>query len=119
MKRLTVITFILMLVSYTSLLAQSPAPEPDTLSIPVQQGDPAIRTLPPRLDYVEDKRRITPEEVPQPVRQTLEGNASMKDWQKAVLFHDENKDEYIVEFTEAGKRTSYRFDKEGRPIIEE
>lgn len=35
-----------------------------------------------------------------------------------MIFHDRNKDEYVVEFGEAGKTSSYRFDKEGKPIIQ-
>ena len=119
MKKLVIIAFIPVLFACASAMAQSPAPEPDTISHPIQEGDPAIRALPPRLDYVEDKRRITPEEVPMPVREALEGSATYKDWQKATIYHDKNKDEYIVEFKEADKTTSYRFNKEGAPIIEE
>ena len=119
MRELMIITITFLLAAGPMAMAQSPVPESDTVSNPIQQGDPALRTLPPRMDYVEDKRRIMPDEVPQPVRQTLESSANFKDWQKATIFHDENKDEYIVEFAEADKRTSYRFNKEGRPIIEE
>lgn len=101
------------------LLAQSPAPEPDTLPDPVKQGDPAVNNLPPRLDYIEDRKRIKPEEVPEPVRQTLESDALYRNWRQAALYRDENKDEYIVEFEERGTFTTHRFDKEGRPIVKE
>jgi hypothetical protein len=119
MKKLIIIAFLPVLFGCTSVIAQSPVAQPDTISHPIQEGDPAIRTLPPRMDYVEDKKRIVPEAVPQPVRQTLESNPEYKDWQKATIFHDENKDEYIVEFSVGDKTTSYRFNKEGAPIIEE
>lgn len=100
------------------LAAQNPVPDPDTISTPVQEGDPAITTLPPRLDYIEDRKRITPEEVPDPVRQSLESSAQYANWQKAMIYHDKNKDEYLVEFTDKGTTTTYRFNKEGNPIIE-
>ena len=119
MKNLILTALFFTLFASTCALAQSPVPDPDTLSNPVQEGDPAVRTLPPRMDYVEDRKRITPEEIPDPVRQTLESSAQYTDWQKATIFHDENKDEYVVKFMEAGKSTTYRFNNEGRPIIEE
>ena len=103
----------------TLLCAQNPVPESDTLENPVQEGDPAVRTLPPRLDYVDDLKRITPAEVPEPIRQSLESNAQYADWQKSTIYHDRNKDEYLVEFSEAGKTTTYRFNKEGRQVVEE
>jgi hypothetical protein len=113
------ITLTLVLMGGITLLAQNPVPDPDTVQNPVQEGDPAVRTLPPRLDYVDDRKRITPEEVPSPVRETLESNAQYKDWQRATVFFDQNKDEYIIEFEERGKTTSYRFNKEGKQIIED
>ena len=119
MKKSIFLPLIVLLAASTGLFAQIPAPEPDTLSNPVQEGDPAVRHLPPRLDYVEDRQRITPEEVPQPVKETLESSAQYTDWQKAMIYFDKNKEEYVVEFKEAGRTTAYRFNKEGRPVLEE
>jgi hypothetical protein len=119
MKKLIFIPFTLLLLASGALLAQNPVPDPDTIPNPVQEGDPAVKQLPPRLDYVEHRKRITPEELPEPVRVSLESSAQYTNWQKATIFRDKNKEEYIVEFTEAGKTTTYRFNKEGRPILEE
>jgi hypothetical protein len=119
MNKLIIFTVGLMALGTVSLSAQNPVPDPDTLQNPVQEGDPAVRSLPPRLDYVEDRKRITVGELPAPVRQSLESSAQYTDWEKAALFHDSNKDEYLVEFTQAGKTTTYRFNKEGKPIVEE
>lgn len=47
---------LLFMVLAAAAHAQNPVPDPDTLADPVQQGDPAVRTLPPGLDYVEDRR---------------------------------------------------------------
>jgi hypothetical protein len=118
MKKL-IFSFSIILFASVSLLAQNPVPDPDTLQNPVQQGDPAVRTLPPRLDYVEDKKRIVPEELPELVKQSLESSAQYTDWQRAMIYHDQNKDEYLVEFSSEGKTTTYRFNKEGKPIVEE
>ena len=119
MKKLIFIPLILILSASAALFGQNPVPDPDTISNPVQEGDPAVQQLPPRLDYVEDRKRITPEEIPDPVRVTLESSAQYTDWQKAMIYFDRNKEEYIVEFKEAGKTTTYRFNKEGTPIVED
>ena len=119
MKQLIIIAFIPLLLQGISALGQSPAPESDTIPTPAKQGDPAIKALPPRLDYIQDKRRITSEEIPQLVRQTLESEVKYKGWQKAAIFYDENKNEYIVEFNKDDNMTSYRFNKDGAAIIEE
>ena len=102
--------------AYRSL---TPTPDPDTISTPIQQGDPALRTLPPRLDYVENRKRIKPEEVPQPVRETLQSNAQYNAWQDSKIYYDENTEEYVLEFTDASKTKTYRFNKEGKQILEE
>jgi hypothetical protein len=119
MKKAIFLPLILVLAATTGVFGQNPVPDPDTISNPVQEGDPAVRHLPPRLDYVEDLHRITPEEVPDPVRQTLESSAQYTDWQKAMVYHDKNKDEYVVEFKEQEKTTTYRFNKEGQPVVKE
>ena len=119
MKKAIFLPLILLLLASGGIFAQTPVPDADTLSNPVQEGDPAVRHLPPRMDYIEDRQRITPEEVPEPVKVTLESSAQYTDWQKAMIFFDKNKEEYVVEFKEAGKTTTYRLNKEGRPILEE
>jgi len=119
MKKQIFLTCLSLLFAVVSLSAQNPVPAPDTIPTPVQEGDPAIRTLPPRMDYVEDRKRIVADEIPDAVRQTLESSAQYGEWQKAAIFHEENKDEYIIEFTEAGRTTTHRFNNEGLPIVEE
>lgn len=119
MKNLIFIAFALAVIAAAPAFSQNPIPDADTLENPVQEGDPAVRTLPPRLDYVDDKRRITAEEVPDPVRQSLESSAQYTDWQRASIHHDKNRDEYIVEFSGEGRSTTYRFNKEGKPVIED
>ncbi len=107
-----------MLLASFPLWSQTPAPEPDTLPNPIRQGDPALRALPPRMDYIEDLRRISPEELPQPVRETLQAHPEYNDWQNAMIYLDENMDEYVVKFGDAAETKSYRFNKEGKPILE-
>lgn len=119
MKKLIFLPLMALLLTSAGLYAQTPVPDPDTVSTPVKEGDPAVDHLPPRLDYVDDRQRITPEEVPQPVKETLESSAQFTDWQRAMIFFDKNKEEYVVEFKEAGKTTTHRFNKEGRPVLED
>ena len=114
-----ILFFLILLMGAVTAVAQTPAPEPDTLLDPVQQGDPAVRQMPPQVDYVKEMDRIVPEELPEPVRQTLESSAQYKDWQKAMIYQNKTKDQYLIQFKESDKTTTYRFDKQGRPVIED
>ncbi len=118
MKKIIWLPVFLILCATSGLLAQTPAPDPDTVP-PVKEGDPAIRQLPPRMDYTDDKKRITPEELPDPVKQTLESSAQYTGWEKAGIFQDKKKEEYLVEFNEKGQTTAYRFNKDGTPVLKE
>lgn len=110
---------MLVAVAAGSVSAQAPVPDTDTTSTPIKQGDPTIETMPRGLDYVEDKQRIKAEELPDAVKQTLQSGTRYGDWKEATVFHDRNKEEYILEVTKAGNTATYRFDKEGKPIIQE
>lgn len=109
---------MLLLLAAADGFSQTPIPDPDTVGNPIQQGDPAIETLPPGLDYVEDKKRIKHEELPDAVRRTLESGTRYSNWKDAMIFHDRNKDEYIIEFAKPDNSTTYRFSKDGEPIIQ-
>lgn len=119
MKNFIFVPFLLLLFTSTGLVAQTPVPDPDTVETPVQQGDPTMDQLPARLDYIEDKKRISAEELPAPVRETLESGDHYAGWKEGVIFEDRNTEEYIIELKEGAKTKSYRFNKEGRPIVEE
>lgn len=119
MRKVIFFPLLLLLLSAADVYGQNPVPDPDTLANPVQEGDPAVRNLPPGLDYVDDRQRITAAEVPDAVRQTLESSAQYTDWQKATIYRDKNKDEYLVEYKNRDKTTTYRFNKEGKPVIEQ
>ena len=119
MKKLIFLPFILLLVVVHHGFSQAPVPDPDTVGVPIQQGDPAIEAMPRDLDYVDDKKRISMEALPDAVRQKLDSGTRYSNWKEAAIFHDRNQDEYVVEFTEAGKTTTYRFTKEGKPIVRE
>ena len=112
------LTAILLVMVSGISMAQNPVPDPDTIPDPVRQGDPAVQTLPQGLDYVDDLKRIAPTDVPEKVKQALESSAQYSNWQRATLYRDENKDEYVVQFHEKGTSTTYRFTKDGSPIVD-
>ena len=119
MKKSLLILILLISIAAINAFAQTPVPKSDTATIVIQQGDPAIETLPRGLDYVEDKKQIALEELPDPVRETLESDPRYVGWRDATIFHEQNKDEYLVEVSKDGKTTTYRLDKDGKPIIQE
>ena len=119
MKNATAIFVILFFASVTAVSAQTDTPQPDTISDPVQQGDPAVRHIPPQADYVKEMGKILPEELPEPVRKTLESDAQYQGWEKAQLFVNKANDLYAVQFKETDKTITYRFDKDGKMILDE
>lgn len=118
MKKSILIPVLLVLAAAVNGFSQTPVPESDTATVVIQEGDPAIETLPRGLDYIEDKKQITLEEVPDPVRESLESDARYTGWQEATIFHEQNKDEYLIEVSKDGKSTTYHFDKDGKPILQ-
>ncbi len=117
MKRNAFLTLLLFFIVGTAAVsAQTPLPKSDTLQDPVEQGDPAVQSLPQQMDYVTDMKRIISNEIPAPVRKTLESSAQYTDWEKALIYQSKTKDEYLILFKDAEKTTSYRFDKNGKPV---
>jgi hypothetical protein len=100
-----------------AVYSQSPAPEPDTLRDPVKQGDPAPENPPP-VNYKADQVRIMSQDIPAPVRQSLESNPQYDGWQKATIYKNRASSIYTIEFKDADKTRSYRFDKTGKPVVE-
>jgi hypothetical protein len=98
-------------------LAQSPVPDPDTLRTPTKQGDPAPDTPPP-TNYRADQQRVMAQDIPAPLRQTLEADPRYQGWQKATIYKNRSGSIYTIEFKEADKSRFYRFDKTGKSIAE-
>jgi hypothetical protein len=64
----------------------------------------------------EDKIRINNDEVPSGLRKTLSG-AKYKGWENSSLYHDKNKNEYILEMqNETQQQHRYYFDKDGNVL---
>jgi hypothetical protein len=117
MKKFTL--FLVGLLVSTAMLAQSPAPEPDTLKVPVKQTDPEIKVQPRDANYVkEDNVRIMPSEVPAAIKQTLESSPEYSGWEKATIYKSKNGNKFTIEVTRADTTRIYRFDKSGKPLIE-
>ena len=104
----------LMLASGTAL-AQTPTPEMDTTKTPIKQTDPPLKVQPSN-DYLENHLRIMPEELPEPVKRTLESGTQYSGWERAVIFRKEDGKEFVVEITEGNKTESFRFDRQGKPL---
>jgi hypothetical protein len=119
MKSTIAIFTIFFFVAVTTVSAQTDTPQPDTLSDPVQEGDPSVRHIPPQADYVKEMNKIVAEELPAPVKKTLESNARYEGWEKAQIFINKTNDQYAIQFKESDKTVTYRFDKNGKSILDE
>lgn len=111
------------MVISAATMAQSPAPEPDTLTNPgANQGNPAPDNPPPvnsrPATYRADEVRVVPKDLPAPIRQTLESNPQYDGWEKNLIYKNRSGNIYSVEFKEGDRSKVYRFDKAGKPLPE-
>ena len=115
MKKVLLLLFGL-ITAVAAVVAQTPAPEPDTLRDPVKQTDPEPKTLPPDSRYIDDEVKITPQQLPAAVKQTLESGTSYNGWEKANLYKNKNGSIFIIEITKGDTTRTFHFDKLGRPV---
>lgn len=101
--------------SATLTFAQGPTPELDTAQIPVEQGDPALKTFSPDT-YLKDFKRIMPDELPAPVRTTLEAGTQYEGWQRAPIYKNKKGDRFVLEITSGDKTERFQFDAQGKPV---
>ena len=102
-----------------AVYAQSPAPQPDTLKDPIDQGDPELKVLPrDNANYAETQIKITPKQIPAAVKQTLESGTQYSGWEKGSLYRDKSGKKFIVEIMKADTTRTYFFDPSGKPLIE-
>jgi hypothetical protein len=116
----SIVLFFLSIVFCTAaLLAQSPAPEPDTTQVPVKQTDPEIKVQPRDANYTgSDDRRIMPAEIPPAVKRTLESSPEYTGWEKGTIYKNKSGNKFTIEVTRGDTTRTYRFDKGGKPLIE-
>jgi hypothetical protein len=107
-----------LITAVAAVVAQTPAPEPDTLRDPVKQTDPEPKTLPPNSHYIDDAVKITPQQIPTAVKQTLESGTSYTGWEKASLYKNKSGTVFIIEITKGDTTRTFHFDKLGRPVKE-
>jgi hypothetical protein len=113
MKKLLFILIVLLGGLTSSLFAQAPAADPDTLKNPVKQIDPEVKQLPPDLHYAKETVRINADELPAVVFTRLK-EVEPEGYEKSVVYHHKKGKYYIVEMREDGNDKTYRFDYEGR-----
>lgn len=120
-RRRTVIGLMKPLVFISALFlagvvcAQNPTPELDTTELPVQQGDPQLKTFSTDT-YLKNHKRIMPEELPKEVIRTLEAGSQYEGWRKAPIYVNEKGDRFVVEITTADRTERFQFDRQGKPV---
>lgn len=114
----TIYAFLFFLFTAGVACAQEPVPEPDTLKNQVNQKDPTPDNLPPDANYTTDKIKIEAAELPAPVRRTLESGADYRGWQKGSAYKSKDGSMFILQMTEADTTRTYRFNKQGKLILE-
>lgn len=115
-------TFMLViccLVSVATIQAQTPVPEPDTLKSPVRQNDPTPQTTAPNVDYTQNKIKITAADLPDEVQKSLQSGTQYTGWETADVFKDKAGKVFIIEVHQGDSKRVFRFDKTGRPVLEE
>ena len=109
------ILFAALFFSSSVALAQNPTPELDTTQIPVEQGDPALKTFSPDT-YLKDFKRIMPDELPAPVRTTLDAGTQYEGWQRAPIYKNRKGDRFVLEIQSGDRTERFQFDAEGKPV---
>jgi hypothetical protein len=75
-------------------------------------------TIQPSQSYREDMVKITADDLPAPVKATLQ-SAEYKGWETSNIFRNPTGEIYTVEITSDDKQVkTYKFDANGRPIEE-
>ena len=118
MKNIFLTIIAAFIIGLTAVQAQSPTPDPDTTGTPVKQTDPEVDVMPRDINYAGGMIRITTEELPKSVKQTLSSGSSYVGWEKAKAYRDKSSREFLVEMKEGDKTRLYRFDKAGKPILD-
>jgi hypothetical protein len=106
---------LILITATVATYAQSPVADPDTLQNPVKQIDPEVKQEPADIHYVDEMTRITADELPAAVRDSLKKSEPTA-WEKSVVYRDKKQDLFTVEVREGGQERIYRFNKEGRRL---
>lgn len=108
--------FLIGIVAYTN--AQSPVPEPDTLKNQVRQVDPVPQTMPQDANYTAETIKITSAEFPAAIKKTLNAGSEYQGWEKGRAFKSKDGKMYLLEMSEADTTRIFRFDANGKLILD-
>lgn len=106
---------LLMLTAAFAVNAQTPTPESDTVKDQSTQIDPEPKQQPTGLHYIDESVRITAEELPAVVLDSLK-KIEPQTWEKSVVYKQKNDNNYLVEIRDGGQERTYWFDKTGKRI---
>ena len=116
MKTIYLLTFFLFgTIAFAS--AQSPVAEPDTLKAP-KQTDPVPQTTPHDANYTAEKIKITSAELPESVKRSLNNGPEYEGWQKGTAYKSKDGKMFILEMREADAVRTFRFDKNGKLLLD-
>ena len=118
MKKMIILLAAVFSISLAAVRAQTPTPDPDTVSSPVKQTDPEVDVMPREINYAGGMIRITPEQLPKAVKQTLETFTIYDGWQKSKTYKDQEGKLFLVEINEGDRTRIFRFDKNGKPFFD-
>jgi hypothetical protein len=118
MKKIFLAVLAILVISLSAVQAQSPTPDPDTTSSPVKQTDPEVDGMPRDINYAGGMIRITTQELPKGVKQTLGSSSGYAGWEKAKAYKDKDGRTYLIEMKEDDATRVFRFDKDGKLILD-
>lgn len=118
MKRLTTILAAILFVGVATVSAQTPTPDPDTLKSPVKQIDPEVDGMPRDINYAGGMNKISPDQLPKMVKQTLESLTVYDGWQKGKAYKDKDEKTFVVEIPKGDRTRVFRFDRNGKLIFD-
>jgi hypothetical protein len=118
MKNVIITLVAIFMIGLAAVNAQEPTPLSDTVKDPVKQGDPEVKNQPLNINYLNGMVKITPKELPAPVKQTLEAGSQYQGWERASLYKNKAGDSFIVEMKEGDRTKIFRFDKTGKPVLD-
>lgn len=104
-----------MLTAAIAAHAQTPTPDSDTVKNQSKQIDPEPKQMPTGLHYVDESVRITADELPPVVLDSLK-ELEPQAWEKSVIYKQKKEDHFLVEIRDGGQERSYRFNKDGKRI---
>jgi hypothetical protein len=101
------------------LLPASLAFSQDSLQVMPLPSDPNEQITNPSdsIGKKEDRVKIHPKDLPNRMIDLLDKEEKYNDWENGVIYFDKGNDHYLIHINTKNGTKTYRFDKEGQPII--